>query len=274
MSSALAGSPTDASCDWLQLPTDVAVAILLHLPKVKDIMSLATTCRFWRQLTCTPHVWRSVVKARFPSTDPNKLTGGVQQLQQLYFDLTSPYKAVKDMSVIWLNGTYLRVVDDPNSRSKRVVELRSVCWLDIRHTFQGVLPGVYEVNFCMRFLGHSHDLCFSELAFRCTPSEGCGTAVVTRCQEGFWQAAARFSLRASPVTNYVEISVGVVTMTRVGELTVILEDHSAWWKQGIVFDYVRLKERPPGAPEHTSQPGFDIVDGVLQCHEGVESDWS
>ncbi|GAB4821162.1 hypothetical protein N2152v2_008208 [Parachlorella kessleri] len=157
--------------------------------------------------------------------------------ETVYKRLAKLQRPVHDGKVVWLNSQYMQVTEAAGSVADRVVQLNSVCWLELVTTISGVLPGRYQARFCLKFLPQWWT---DELRITATPSEGCGQPT-SRLYT--WQ---QLRDAIGPAGVWVQLSTGTFTMTSPGSVEVRLDAHSGSWKRDMLFDVAQLvREQGP-----------------------------
>ena len=128
--------------DCTVLPDIVAERIASFLDG-KDLINLGKTCKFSNHVSRKNFVWRILAEKRFGKQPQAEPKANPLDYKKLYFKLATSKKPAKAFRVVWLNGEYLEKVKDKESEFREVIQLNTVCWLQIDHFFAGVLPGKY-----------------------------------------------------------------------------------------------------------------------------------
>lgn len=142
----------DVLFDSTTLPELVAERIASFLDG-KDLINLGKTCKFWHEISCKNIIWKILVDKRFgrhPAFEPNS---SEVEYKKLYFKLAASKKPATAFEIVWLNGDYLEKAKDRESEFGEVIQLNSVCWLQINQFFIGVLPGKYTLVWRMKLDG-------------------------------------------------------------------------------------------------------------------------
>ena len=127
--------------DGATLPAIAAerIATFLH---GKDLINLGKTCKFWNDVSRKNFVWKVLVEKRFgKQADLEAGSGSPVDFKKLYFKLATSRKPATTFEIVWLNVNYLEKVKDRESEFGEIIQLNTVCWLQIMDRFfSGVLP--------------------------------------------------------------------------------------------------------------------------------------
>ena len=205
----------------------------------KDLINLGKTCKFWNDVSQKNFVWRILAEKRFgeqPHADPK---ASPLDYKKLYFKLATSKKPAKAFHVVWLNGEYLEKVKDKESEFGEVIQLNTVCWLQIDHFFVGVLPGKYSLVWRMKLDGVyvNGENSREAIEFRARPEEGCGKELCSKWTENDLTRAER---RHGNCKWYLQ-NMGDVEVTAICKVYVEIKGRVSYWCGGISWDYVELK---------------------------------
>ena len=219
------------------LPDIVAERIASFL-NAKDLINLGKTCKFWDDVSRKNFVWGILAEKRFGKQPQASPEASPVDYKKLYFKLARSKKAVRAFRVVWLNGEYLEKVKDRESEFGEVIQLNTVCWLQIDHFFVGVLPGRYSLVWRMKldgvYCGHnSRDV----IEFRARPEKGCGKELCSRWKENDLRRAER---QHGNCKWYLQ-NMGEFEVTALCKVYVEITGRVGYWCGGISWDYVELK---------------------------------
>lgn len=232
--------PSDVSFDSTSLP-DLAAERIASFLDGKDLINLGKTCKFWSEVSRKNIVWKILVEKRFGkqvSSDPRSSQLGYKRL---YFKLAKSKKPATDFQVVWLNGDYLEKVKDKESEFGEVIQLNTVCWLQINQFFLGVLPGKYSLVWRMKLDGvylngqNSREA----IEFRARPEEGCGKELCSKWTENDLKRAER---RHGNCKWYLQ-TMGEFEVTATCKVYVEIKGRTSYWCGGIAWDYAELRPR-------------------------------
>ena len=161
-------------CD---LPSDI-LGDIVSLLDGKDLINFGLTCKLFSEVEKDGFVWKQLCLRRFGSSrllstvaEDAFMTRSVSVYhKKLYFYLSRLKRPVSEASVLWLNDHYLHKIFSENSYSKTVVKLKNVCWLDLKVTFPGVLPGNVILLFTLICFDYFLNYIFTCLFFHGTYS--------------------------------------------------------------------------------------------------------
>jgi hypothetical protein len=147
----------------LDLPPEALHEIAARLLDERDAAALRASCRALRAAYADDALWARLIAARFGAGAGAevglelgaRLRGAAGPAEAKFRGLSALGRAVAGVAVTWLQGRapewhqgYLRVepppaeLGPPRARGG-AVRVRSVCWLEMAATFEGVLPGRY-----------------------------------------------------------------------------------------------------------------------------------
>ena len=224
--------------DCTVLPDIVAERIASYL-NGKDLINLGKTCKFWNDVSRKNFMWRILAEKRFGKQPQAGSKASPVDYKKLYFKLATSKKAAKAFNVVWLNGEYLEKVKDKESEFGEVIQLNTVCWLQIDHFFVGVLPGKYSLVWRMKldgvYLNGQNDR--EAIEFRARPAKGCGKELCSKWMENDLRRAER---RHGNYKWYLQ-NMGEFEVTAICKVYVEIKGRISFWCGGISWDYVELK---------------------------------
>ena len=223
--------------DGATLPDVVAerIATFLH---GKDLINLGKTCKFWNDVSRKNFVWKVLVEKRFgKQADLEAGSSSPVDLKKLYFKLATSKKPATAFEVLWLNGDYLEKVRDRESEFGEVIQLNTVCWLQIDQFFSGVLPGKYALKWRMKFDGAYVNGNGKLIEFRARPEQGCGNELCSKWSENDFRRAER----RHGTQKWVLHTMGEFTVTALCKVYVEIKGRVEFWCGGISWDYAELK---------------------------------
>lgn len=235
-------TPDAKSSALLQLPSDVQQNICQRLYAVQDLANFALCGRDCRALVNSPALWRNLILKRFGHTEEIQSVDNlsVPQAKAVYACLSRTLVPAISIQAAHLGDRYLMHSHMVNSTFGRVLELRTVCWLDISVSFRGVPPGKYEVCWRMQKLARGIGIASSEVnmtakAHRVHPADP------NKLED---DSLTTHPLRAFesnlPTGNWMDVSGGQVTIKEFCNIDARLWCHSGEWKQHLAWDYVQL----------------------------------
>ena len=231
--------------DSESLPEVVAekIASFLH---GRDLINLGYTCKYWNKIAGFNHVWKDLVVGRFGKqglgTENDNNGDTYTDYKQLYMKLASARKPAKDFYVLHLfshayeeGGYYLEKVRDPESSSGEVIQLNSVCWLQINADYKSVIPGNYKLIWRMK-LADAYLSC-NHVEFRARPEESSGNEVCKIWKdEDFKEAERKFGSG-----RWFEAGMGEFLVTSMCDVYVEIKGRIDWWCGGISWDYAEIR---------------------------------
>ena len=221
------------------LPDNVAQRIASFLDG-KDLINLGKTCKFWNDVSQKNLVWRILAEKRFGKQPQAEPKATPLDYKKLYFELATSKKPAKAFNVVWLNGEYLEKVKDKESEFGEVIQLNTVCWLQIDGIFfAGVLPGKYSLVWRMKldgvYLNGDHSR--HAIEFRARPERGCGKELCSKWTDNDLRRAER---RHGNGKWYLQ-NMGDFEVTAICKVYVEIKGSIPHWCGGISWDYVELK---------------------------------
>ncbi|DBB16924.1 TPA: hypothetical protein ACH3X3_014037 [Trebouxia sp. C0006] len=236
----------------LALPRDVQQIICQHLFVAADLHSLELCSAGCHQMVNRPALWQGLLVQRFGQLTADQLFQTTTQLSMLdlrqkYVQLSRQIVPALEMQAIHLakantptDPQYLVHKAMAGSTFGTVLHLRDVCWLDISASFQGVLPGEYQVlwrtrtnHFCN--LGSPYSEVHMSLSCERVHSSKDGS------QEEQTEIVYKPShFHDLPVRQWVDVPGGNILIADFAKVFVRLWCHSGEWKSGLSWDYVKL----------------------------------
>ena len=204
----------------------------------KDLINLGKTCKFWNEVSRKNIIWKTLVVKRFGRQVISNSRSSQIEYKRLYFSLAKSKKAATAFQVVWLNGDYLEKVKDMESEYGEVIQLNTVCWLQISEFFLGVLPGKYSLVWRMKLdrvyvNGNSKEA----IEFRAKPEEGCGKELCSKWTE---KDLRRTERRHGNCKWYLQ-TMGDFEVTATCKVYVEIKGRTSFWCGGIAWDYVELR---------------------------------
>eukprot|EP00741_Cyanophora_paradoxa_P016308 tig00020911_g15747.t1 len=201
---------------------------------VKDVGRLVRVNRHFNELLSEPRFWEELINERFPETSPELISAYGDNMRNLYLSLALPrvhFAARDDMQVTWLDGNYLRRIEDVDL-DHEVVKLQSVCWLELKGEMRKVLRGSYRASWRLKVEKRA---VLDVVTFAVDLPSGAGTGAMRRWGEGEYGQVGG--------TGWFDLVVGTV---RVDAPSTTLQYslkavEQMWWKSGISFDCFRLE---------------------------------
>lgn len=229
---------SDVYFDSANLPDLAAERIACFLDG-RDLINLGKTCRFWNEVSRKNIVWKILVEKRFGRQVSSDSRSSEVEYKKHYFKLAKSKKPATDFQVVWLNGDYLEKVKDKESHFGEVIQLNTVCWLQIHQSFLGVLPGKYSLIWRMKFdqvylRGQNSR---EAIEFRARPEEGCGKELCSKWTENDLQRAER---RQGNCKWYLQ-NMGNFEVTTTCKVYVEIKGRISYWCGGIAWDYAELR---------------------------------
>ena len=167
-------------------------------------------------------MWKVLVEKKFgKQADLEAESSSPVDFKKLYFKPATPFE------VLWLNGDYLEKVKDGESEFGEVIQLNTVCWLQINQFFSGVLPGKYALKWRMKFDGAYVKGNGKLIEFRARPEQGCND---------FRRAERRHGTQ-----KWALHTMGEFTVTALCKVYVEIKGRVEFWCGGISWDYAELK---------------------------------
>jgi len=144
---------------------------------------------------------------------------------------------------------------------REVVRVITVCWLDLSHTWEGVMPGVYKMairvkigeNF--RWPHRAEDM--TEWTAR-WPGEGVNGEKVVLVSRDWWNClkkqqtpsfevsqglSVEWEQASGSQTGWVRVEMPELVVEEEGNVTFGLKDvQCPWWKSDILFDFIELRK--------------------------------
>ena len=229
--------PSDVSFDGTSLPDLAAERIACFLDG-KDLINLGKTCKFWNEVSQKNIIWKTLVIKRFGRQAISNSSSSQIRYKRLYFNLAKCRKAATAFQVVWLNGDYLEKVKDKESEFGEVIQLNTVCWLQINEFFLGVLPGKYSLVWRMKLdRVYVNGNCKEEIEFRARPEEGCGKELCSKWTESDLRRAER---RHGSCKWYLQ-AMGDFEVTVTCKVYIEIKGRTSFWCGGIAWDYVELR---------------------------------
>ncbi|DBB16925.1 TPA: hypothetical protein ACH3X3_014038 [Trebouxia sp. C0006] len=234
----------------LALPRDVQQIICQHLFVAADLHSLEVCSKGCHQMVNRPALWQSLLVQRFGQLTADRLFQtttrlSVLDLKQTYVQLSRQIIPAPNMQAVHLNpGTspqsgYLVHMRMTGSTFGTVLRLRSVCWLDISASFQGVMPGEYQVLWrtrkdALRPVGSPQsEVHMSVSCESVRPHSG--------SQDERMEVVHHLShFNDLPDEQWVDVPGGNILIADFAKVFVRLWCHSGEWKSGLSWDYVKL----------------------------------
>lgn len=224
--------------DSITLPDIVAERIATFL-RGKDLINLGMTCKFWNEVSRKNFVWKILVETRFGKQPELEPKTSPLDYKKLYFKLATSKKPATACNVVWLNGDYLEKVKDKESEFGEVIQLNTVCWLQIDQFFLGVLPGKYSLVWRMQLdrVYVNGENSREAIEFRARPEEGCGKELCSKWTERDLQRAEK---RHGSCKWYLQ-TMGEFEVTTTCRVYVEIKGRTSWWCGGMSWDYVELR---------------------------------
>ena len=235
-------SAASLSLDDKTLPHIVTERIATFLSG-KDLLNLGRTCSFWNEVSKRNRIWKALVEYRFgklPCSDRPETKSSPMDYKKLYFELGASKKPVTEFYVLWLNGDYLEKVRDRESCYGEVIQLNSVCWLQINKFFEGVLPGKYTLRWRMKLDGVYVNIDRGRnpaIEFRAKPADGCGSEICSKWVERDLKRAER---RNGSGKWFLQ-DMGQFQVTATCKVYVEIKGRVSNWCGGMSWDYVQLR---------------------------------
>lgn len=230
-----------------------------------DVVHLGLTCKFWYGVSQSNSVWKKLVERRFGKQhiegngDENHEEEPVK-FKHIYIKLAISKKAAIDFSCLHLNGRYFEKVYDASSKFGDVLQLNTVCWMNICSSFEGVLPGKYRLIWRMKldnvYVNSDH------VEFRAIPEVSCGTELCTIWEEfEFKEAEQEFGSN-----TWFDADFGLFTVTSLCKVTVQIRRCFNYWCGRMSWDYAELKpvydrEAGSGPSQSSHFPGRQVLRG-------------
>ena len=226
------------SFDCTKLP-DLAAEHIATFLDGKDLLSLGKTCKFWNKVSQRNIIWKTLVEKRFGREAISDSRNSQNEYIRCYFKLAENKKSATAFQVLWLNGNYLEKVKDKESEFGEVIQLNSVCWLQIDRFFVGVLPGKYSLVWRMKL--DSVYACGMNsqgtIEFRVRPEKGCGNELSSKWTESDLRRAER---QHGHGKWYIQ-TMGDFEVTATCKVYVEIKGRVEYWCGGISWDYAELK---------------------------------
>ena len=225
----------DISFDSTTLPVLVAERIASFL-NGKDLINLGKTCKFWNEISRKNIVWKILTERRFGRQAISEAKNTAIDYKGLYFKLATSKKPATSFDIVWLNGHYLQKAKDRESGYGEVLQLNSVCWLQINQFFVGVLPGKYALVWRMKLDGvyvNSRET----VEFRARPEEGCGKELCSKWTEHDLKRAERRHGNC----KWFEQNMGNFEVTATCKVYVEIKGRISQWCGGMSWDYAELR---------------------------------
>ena len=227
-----------ASFEGAVLPDIVAEHIASFL-NGKDLINLGKTCKFWNDVSRKNLVWKILVEKRFGKQHEAEPKSSPWDYKKLYFKLATSKKPATAFNVVWLNGDYLEKVKDGESETGEVIQLNTVCWLQIDQFFIGVLPGRYSLVWRLKLdrVYVNGENSREAIEFRAVPEKGCGKELCSKWTENDLRRAER---RHGNCKWFLQ-NMGEFKVTAICKVYVEVKGRTSYWCGGISWDYVELK---------------------------------
>ena len=160
-------------------------------------------------------------------------------MKLIYFYLIDrKRRAAVNMDVVHLNGSYLVNRSDRNSLTGHVIQLQSVCWLEINgHFEQKIMPGKYEVSWRMKSQANNINL-YGETEFLVVPSHG--KMLIKRVFDIDFQ---NYAIEHN--NQWFTVNMGAIVIYEPSEVYMAIRNwNNGYWKSGISWDCIELKIIP------------------------------
>jgi len=226
------------SFDGKNLP-DLAAERIASFLDGKDVISFGKTCKFWNEVSQRNLVWKTLIEKRFGRQVISDSKSSQIEYKRLYFKLAESKKAATAFHVVWLNGKNLKKVNDKESELGEMIQLNTVCWLQINEFFLGVLPGKYCLVWPMKLHNVYANCRNSEqgIEFRARPDKGCGKELCSKWKENDFKRAER---RHGSDKWYIQ-TMGDFEVTATCKVYVEIKGRVGYWCGGISWDYAELR---------------------------------
>ena len=148
---------------------------------------------------------------------------------------------------------YIHITSDEDL-GRNILEVSSVCWLQISHTFKSVDPGTYSVSLLLKLetnfrMPHTGDD-YTEWTVN-YPGDVGGQQVNVKVFKDWWQRIRRgetpqtgsgdLVVEHDPSSDWIRVTVPGVVVRQRGEVCFDMKDVVCpWWKSGIYFDFLQL----------------------------------
>ncbi|KAL1931280.1 hypothetical protein VTP01DRAFT_10417 [Rhizomucor pusillus] len=225
-----------------EFPPEILYTILWEL-SAADISQLALCCRTFHAIIQDDGFWKSIFRHRFP-----KQYTALQQQQCADDPATNRWRRLyrskeqlrlsvaQDMDIKDINLPYWKIYNTPESAYGVTAKLHSIRILDLRGTFEGVLPGRYRVQWRMKL---SLAARWNEpLDFTVNLANNKAVPIICTTPQGFYN-------RSDVVTDswiVVTLPCEIVIEKSWGptDIHVSHEKGTRLWKAGMEIDWVQL----------------------------------
>lgn len=230
----------DVPFDCTNLP-DLAAERIASFLDGKDLISLGRTCKFWNKVSQRNVIWKTLVEKRFGRQAISDSRSSQIEYKRCYFKLAESKKSATAFRVVWLDGKYLEKVKDEESEFGEVIQLNTVCWLQINEFFLGVLPGKYSLVWRMKL-----DRVYSNghgtnpqgiIQFKARPEKGCGNEL---CSNWTDNDLRRAECQHGRGKWYVQ-TMGDFEVTATCKVYIEIRGRVGGWCGGISWDYAELR---------------------------------
>ena len=223
--------------DGATLP-DIAAERIATFLHGRDLINLGKTCKFWNDVSRKNFVWKVLVEKRFgKQADLEAGSSSPVDFKKLYFKLPTSRKPATAFSVTHLGDRYLEKVKDEESEFGEVIQLNTVCWLQIEQFFSGVLPGKYALKWRMKFDEVYVNGNGKVIEFRARPEQGCGNELCSKWSENDFRRAER----RHGTQKWFLYTMGEFNVTALCKVRVEIIGRVPYWCGGISWDYAELK---------------------------------
>ncbi|DBA75504.1 TPA: hypothetical protein ACH3X1_010755 [Trebouxia sp. C0004] len=245
-----------------------------------DLHSLELCSRGCHQMVNRPALWQSLLVQRFGQLMADQMLQttshlSVLELKQTYVQLSRQIIPAPEMQAVHLaeantrtDPQYLVHMAMADSTFGSVLRLQSVCWLDISASFQGVLPGEYQVLWrtrkdASRPVGSPQSEMHMSVSCEGVHSSADGAQEQTEVVHDL----SHFN--ALPDEQWVDVPGGNILVADFAKVFVRLWCHSGEWKSGLSWDYVKLVDvnQPLSVQpsvQHAVQPAPAGVSGLAE----------
>lgn len=233
------GDHQGVSFDGTNLP-DLAAERIASFLDGKDAINFGKTCKFWNEVSQRNIIWETLIEKRFGRQVISDSKSSQIEYKRLYFKLAKSKKAATSFHVAGLNdGKYLEKVKGKESEFGEVIQLNTICWLQINGFFLGVLPGKYSLVWRMKLHNVYVNCRNSEkgIEFRARPDKGCGKGLCSKWTDNDFRRAER---RHGSDKWYIQ-TMGDFEVTATCKVYVEIKGRVEHWCGGISWDYAELR---------------------------------
>lgn len=263
----------------LALPRDVQQIVCQHLFVAADLHSVEVCNRGCQQMVNQPALWQSLLVQRFGQLTVDQLFQTtthltVLDLKKKYVQLSRQIIPATEMQAVHLakantRTQYLVHMAMADCTYGSVLRLQKVCWLDISASFQGVLPGEYQVLWRtrkdpLRPVGSPQSEVHMSVSCEGVHSSADGS------QDEQMEVVHHLShFNDLPDEQWVDVPGGNILIADFATVSVRLWCHSGEWKCGLSWDYVKLVDvnQPLSiqpSVQHAAQPAPAGVSGLAE----------